>query len=115
MAEPHATGGAALLVVATAALGPIAGEWTLILVGGFLGGCLAATSAETAGLRAAVTVLARGMVAATLFTSIAAVTAASLTSMSVDALLLPVAGAVAWQFDRLKDLALGFLGRKGGA
>lgn len=116
MAEPHVTTGATVAVAVTAAaLGPhFATEWALIVVGGFLGGFLAATNAETVGLRATLIVLMRGMAAAVLFTGLVVLQVAKHYELPINLLLLPTAGLIGWQLDRLKDLALGFISRRTG-
>jgi len=119
MAEPHTTVASSALVGASLAglgalVGPFAAEWLLIVIGGFLGGCLAATAAETVGARAAAIVVLRGTVASILFTTVAVLLTASWLGASIDILLLPTAGLIGWQFDRLKDLALSAIGRRTG-
>lgn len=119
MTEPAsstAAGGPILLAALTAALGPLLGQWALILVGGFIGSFLAVTALETLTLGKAAIVLLRGVGMSSLFSGLAVVLVAPHVGASVDLLLLPVAGVIGWQQDRLLSLALSrFGGRKDSA
>lgn len=115
MTEPTTTtaaGGALLLAALTASLGPLLGQWTLIIIGGFVGSFLAVTAIETVTLGRAVVVLMRGVGMSSLFSGVAVVLVAPYVGASVDLLLLPVAGAIGWQQDRLLSLALSRFGAK---
>jgi hypothetical protein len=103
MTEPASstTGGALLLAAATAAMGPLLGEWALIIVGGFVGSFLAVTSAETVTLGRAILLLFRGLGMSCLFTGVAVTLAAPHINAGAGALLLPAAGLIGWQQDRL--------------
>lgn len=106
MAEPHGTAGSALgLGLLGAALGPVLAQWALIFVGGFLGACLAVAAAHTPTARAALGVLAKGIITSVLFTGLAATLAAPYVGGSVDLLLLPVAGLLGWRHDKLGVVA----------
>lgn len=115
MTEPTTTtaaGGSLLLAALTASLGPLLGPWTLILVGGFIGSFLAVTALETVTLGRAVLVLLRGVGMSGLFSGAAVVLVAPHVGASVDLLLLPVAGVIGWQQDRLLSMALSRFGGK---
>ena len=115
MTEPTtstAAAGPLLLAALTASLGPLLGQWMLILVGGFVGSFLAVTAIETVTLGRAVIVLMRGVGMSSLFSGIAVVLVAPHVGASVDLLLLPVAGVIGWQQDRLLSLALSRFGAK---
>ena len=114
MAEPtHTAGGGALLFATlAAALGPMLAEWALVILGGGLGAFLAASALETDTLKAACLVFVRGFVMAVLFTSAAAAVAAPYLGSTVDWLLFPLAGMIAWRQDKLVDLAGAIFPRK---
>lgn len=115
MTEPTSTtaaGGSLLLAALTASLGPLLGQWMLILVGGFVGSFLAVTAAETVTLSRAVVVLLRGVGMSSLFSGVAVTLAAPHLGASVDLLLLPVAGAIGWQQDRLLSVVAARFGIK---
>jgi len=112
MTEPTTStaGGTLLLAALTASLGPLLAEWALILVGGFVGSFLAVTALETLTLGRAVVLLLRGVGMSGLFTGAAVALAAPHLGASVDLLILPVAGVIGWQQDRLLSMALTRLG-----
>ena len=114
MAEPtHTAGGGALLFATlAAALGPILAEWALMVLGGGLGAFLAASALETATLKAACVVFARGFVMAVLFTGTGAALLSHYTGLSPDGLLFALAGMIAWRQDKLADLAGAIFPRK---
>ena len=88
----------------TASLGPLLAEWALIFVGGFVGSFLAVTAMETLTLRAASLVLFRGLGMSILFTGATAALIAPHVGSSVDMLLLPMAGIIGWQQDKLLSI-----------
>lgn len=115
MTEPTTTtaaGGSLLLGALTASLGPLLGPWLLILVGGFVGSFLAVTSIETVTLGRAMVLLLRGVGMSALFSGLAVVLVAPQVGASVDLLLLPVAGLIGWQQDRLLSLVLSQFGKR---
>lgn len=115
MTEPTtstAAAGPLLLAALTAALGPLLGQWMLILVGGFVGSFLAVTAVETVTLGRAVVLLLRGVGMSGLFSGLAVVLVAPHVGASVDLLLLPVAGLIGWQQDRLLALVANRFGKK---
>lgn len=114
MTEPTTSAGAGglLLAALAASLGPLLAEWALILVGGFVGSFLAVTALETMTMRGAATVLFRGLGMSCLFTGVAVTLAAPYVGASVDILLLPIAGVIGWQQDRLLGFAQRFLAKK---
>jgi len=118
MTEPTTTtaaGGALLLAALTASLGPLLGQWTLIIVGGFVGSFLAVTALETVTLGRAVLLLLRGVGMSGLFSGVAVVLVAPHVGATADLLLLPVAGVIGWQQDRLLSVALARFGKKDSA
>lgn len=113
MTEPTtATGGGLLLATLTAAFGPLLGEWTLIFVGGFVGSFLAVTALETVTIKGAAVVLFRGLGMSVLFTSVAVTLAAPYIGSSADLLLLPIAGVIGWQQDKLLSVVQRWLPSK---
>lgn len=119
MTEPTTTtaaGGSLLLAALAASLGPLLAEWALILVGGFVGSFLAVTALETMTIGRAAITLFRGVGMSTLFTGLAVSLAAPHVGGAVDLLLLPVAGVIGWQQDRLLGVVFQrFTGKKGEA
>lgn len=118
MAEPHASSAVSVAALSMASLGALIGPtpaaWVLIVFGGLFGGFLAATSVPTSGTLGALIVVLRGTAAAILFTSVVALLASSWLSAPLEILLLPTAGLIGWQFDRLKDLAVQAISRRVG-
>jgi hypothetical protein len=107
--EPTSTTATTSLLFAAlgAALGPLLAEWALILIGGFVGSFLAVSLLQTPTFRSAAVLLARGLGMSVLFTGIAAAALAALAPstmrFSTDVLLLPTAGLIGWQQERLLD------------
>lgn len=115
MSEPSSptVGGAALLASLAASLGPLLAEWALIFIGAFVGAFLAVTALQTLTVKAAVVVLLRGIGMALLFTGVAALMLSPILGQSAGALLLPVAGLIAWRQDKLLALGRRFFESKG--
>lgn len=113
MAEPQSSAiGAGSFALIAASIGPAAAEWTFVLVGGFLGACLAATSAETIGLTGVAKVLLRGVITSALFSAPATYFAAPYFGANAGLLLLPIAGLIGWHHDKLSGIALDFIRRR---
>lgn len=116
MTEPTtgtAAGGSLMLAALGASLGPLLAEWSMILVGGFVGSFLAVTALKTLTISSAAITLARGVAMSSLFTGLAVWAAAPYLHASIDILLLPVAGVIGWQQDKLLGLLLQrFSGKK---
>lgn len=114
MTEPATSvkGGSLLLAALIAAMGPLLAEWVLIVLGGFIGSFLAVTALETLTFRGAAIVLARGVGMSALFTASAAALAAPHIGATVDLLLLPMAGLIGWQQDRLLSMIPRFPAKK---
>lgn len=113
MAEPQASvaGSAFGLGLVSAALGPVLGHWALVVVGAGLGAFLAVSAANTTTLREALPVFARALIVAVLFTGTAATLAAPHLGTTVDVLIIPVAGLLAWRHDKLGGLIDWAIGR----
>jgi hypothetical protein len=107
--EPTSTTATTSLLFAAlgAALGPLLAEWALILIGGFVGSFLAVSLLPTPTIRSAARVLATGIGMAMLFTGVAAYLLSAMApatmKLSTDLLLLPVAGFIGWQQQRVLD------------
>ena len=105
MAEPQSSAASAFgLGLVGAALGPVLGHWALVFVGAGLGAFLAVSAANTSTIGAAVRVFVTALVVAVLFTGIAATFAAPYVGTTVDVLIIPLAGLLAWQHDKLGPL-----------
>ena len=96
-----------LAIAAAAVMGPLIGEYSLILLGGFLGALLALqrTTPRLPGWQALVFVLT-SMIAGTLFCGVASAGLVSILPSwaSVDLLWMPVAGAIAMYWQVLADM-----------
>ena len=104
-AEP-ATLKTALAVAAVAALGPLAGEYALILLGGFFGSMLALQRmVEQVRWWAAVALVLSGTLAGTLFAGVAASILAHYLPdwVSVDMLWVPLAALIAMYWRDASD------------
>jgi hypothetical protein len=119
MAEPQASVGSAFgLGLVSAVLGPVLGHWALVFVGAGLGAYLAVSAANTSTVRAALPIFARALTVAVLLTGITVTIASRYLGTTADVLIIPVAGILAWQHDKLGPLltrALELLKSKRGA
>lgn len=104
MAEPQTIGGGLLVATLAAALGPLAGEWLVVLAFGFLGSCLALTEADTGSRRAGLLHLLRGVLMAMCFTSLLAWLAAPRLGASFDIVLPATAALLGWSHDKVGAL-----------
>jgi hypothetical protein len=118
MAEPQTSVASAFgLGLVSAMLGPVLGPWALLFVGAGIGACMAVSAANTPTMRAALRVFVSALFVAVLFTGLAATIVAPYVGTTVDVLIMPMAGLLAWRYDKLGsavDWAIGFFKPKRG-
>lgn len=109
MAEPHASAASAAgsafgLGLVSAMLGPVLGQWALVLVGAVIGAMLAVQAGNTSTLRAALAIFARALLVAVPLTGALATVAAPHMGTTADVLIIPMAWLLAWRHDKLGAL-----------
>ena len=107
-ADPHTPiilGGAGAVAALSGVMGPVAAEWSVVLVAAIIGAAIAARDSETKTAGAVWWLILRGVGMSLAFTSIAArLLAGQIAGMAPADLLWPLAVLIAWKQDRLAGL-----------
>lgn len=112
---PIVIGSAGLLSAIGGIVGPLAAEWSIVLLAAVIGAAAAASEIETRTTSGVWWVMARGVALALLFAAAGATATAKLLGVPPSELLIPVAGLIAWRQERVLALVAKLLPIKKGA